>query len=87
MGVIPWPRWLVAVPGREVPSLPEGRSWAQQVAREGCGGAGMRRENALPDQLLGLWVLALVGASPNMGAPRAQEGKYPSWGPGDHSYA
>ena len=47
----------------------------------------MRRENGLPDQLLGLWVLAVVGASPNMGAPWAQEGKYPSWGPGDRSYA
>ena len=47
----------------------------------------MRRENGLPDQLLGLWVSAVVGASPNMGAPWAQEGKYPSWGPGDRSYA
>ena len=46
----------------------------------------MRWENSLPDQLLGLWVLAVVGASPNMGAPWAQEGKYPSWGPGDRSY-
>ena len=46
----------------------------------------MRWENSLPDQVLGLWVVAVVGASPNMGAPWAQEGKYPSWGPGDRSY-
>ena len=42
----------------------------------------MRWENSLPDQLLGLWVLAVVGASPNMGAPWAQEGKYPYWAQG-----
>ena len=47
----------------------------------------MRRENALPDQVLGLWVLAVVGASSNMGVPWAPEGKYPSWGPGNRSYA
>ena len=47
----------------------------------------MRRKSILPDQLLGLWVLVVVGTSLNMGAPRAQEGKYPSWGPGDRSYA
>ena len=59
-------------PGTEVPSVPEGGSWAQQVAREGCGGTGRQRESVLQDQLW-LWVLAVVGAIPDRGAP---------WGPG-----
>ena len=44
-------------------------------------------KSILLDQLLGLWVLVVVGTSPNMGTPRAQEGKYLSWGPGVRSYA
>ena len=59
-------------PGTEVPSVPEGGSWAQQVACEGRGGTGTRRESALLGQLW-FWVLAVVGASPDPGAP---------WGPG-----
>ena len=57
------------------------------AAREGCGGASMWPKSILLDQLLGLWVLVVVGTSPNMGTPRTQEGKYLSWGPGDRSYA
>ena len=59
-------------PGTEVPSVPEGGSWARQVAREGCGGTGTWLESALPGHLW-LWVLAVVGSSPDRGAP---------WGPG-----
>ena len=59
-------------PGTQVPSVPEGGSWAQQVAREGCGGTGTWLESALPGHLW-LWVLAVVGSSPDRGAP---------WGPG-----
>ena len=73
------------VPGQRNALSPRGVKLGT-AAHEGCGGAGMRCKSILPDQLLGLWVLMVVGASPNMGAPRAQEGKYPSWGPGDHSY-
>ena len=54
-------------PGTEVPSVPEGESWAQQVAREGCGGTGTWLESALPGHLW-LWVLAVVGASPDRGS-------------------
>ena len=61
-------------PGTEVPSVPEGGSWAQQVACEGRGGTGTRRESALPGQLW-LWVLAVVGASPDTGLHGGQEGQ------------
>ena len=71
----------MASPGREVLSVPKGgrwveqvarEGWAEQVAREGCGGAGTQRESVLQDQLW-LWVLAVMGASLESGAP---------WGPG-----
>ena len=51
--------WLVASPGRVVPSVPRRGNWLRRVAREGPGEVGTWQESVLPGWLW-LWVLAVV---------------------------
>ena len=82
----PWPPWPGVSPGRAAPSVPEGGKLGTAGCTRGLWGCPEVAGERLPVRLW-LWVLVVVGVSPQGVAQRAPGGQSESWVPGDRPHA